>query len=405
MLIRPITQRCFALIALCVGMSAHGATSLDLKTSQQILMSQGEGYYNTYCAACHQKDGSGMPLDAPALKKGTPASSYITIDKPASNHIDLVLKGIAGTAMIGYGNLLSNEVLAAIITYERNAWGNNTGDIIQPGDIEIERQRLKNLQNEPDKTMTLQELMQRGALVYRTRCARCHQLDGSGKAPNGPSLLTSWVAKDRELISHKISLILKGAAGTRMRSYAQQLNNNEIAAVATYIANAWHNQGGQIIQPSLVLKERVALMKPIDAAKENKKWSLAQLMELGRITYKSNCIRCHQEDGRAVPARGVPALKGSAIATQKPFTKHIDTVLTGIAGSIMRAFGPRLTDLEIAAVVTYERNAFGNNTQDVVEPYDVAPERKRLAAVIEYQKTHQLQQQFERDEKNQNAHE
>ena len=92
--------------------------------------------------------------------------------------------------------------------------------------------------------------------------------------------------------------------------------------------------------------------------------------------------RCHQANGEAMKQRGIPALKGSIIATQKPFTKHIEIILTGVAGSIMRAFGPRLSDEEIAAVTTYERNAFGNNTKDIVQPGDVAIERKRLEKVI-----------------------
>lgn len=387
-------------MTLCLSQTPVYSNAVNEKQSTLAeLMKVGEAQYNIYCAGCHQKDGSGMPLDAPALKKGTYASSYITIDKPASRHIDLVLQGVPGTAMIGYAKLLANDALAAIITYERNAWANNTGDVIQPNEIEMERKKLEKVIIEPNKTMTINELMQRGESTYRTYCARCHQLDGSGKAPNGPSLLTSWVAKDPELISHKIHLLLKGAAGTRMRSYANQLNDNELAAVLTYVANAWQNKAGQMIQPNDIALARKKIAMEESQPNTNRQMTFDELMREGRLVYKSNCIRCHQANGEAMKVRGIPALKGSIIATQKPFTKHIDIILTGVAGSIMRAFGPRLNDEEIAAVATYERNAFGNNTKDIVQPDNVATERKRLEKVIEYQKIHQLQQQLERDEK------
>jgi cytochrome c oxidase subunit 2 len=49
--------------------------------------------------------------------------------------IDIVFNGKSGTAMQAFGSQLSEVDLAAVITYERNAWGNNTGDIVTPGEI------------------------------------------------------------------------------------------------------------------------------------------------------------------------------------------------------------------------------------------------------------------------------
>ena len=66
--------------------------------------------------------GEGIPGVFPALK----GSKIATEDLAA--HIDVVVNGAPGTAMQGYGKQLGLKDLAAIITYERNAWGNNTGD-------------------------------------------------------------------------------------------------------------------------------------------------------------------------------------------------------------------------------------------------------------------------------------
>jgi cytochrome c oxidase subunit II len=70
-----------------------------------------------------------------------------------------------------------------------------------------------------------------------------------------------------------------------------------------------------------------------------------------------------------------PALKGSKIATG-PIKDHINIVLNGKPGTAMQAFGSQLSDTDIAAIVTYERNAWGNNTGDVVQPSDITAARK-----------------------------
>ena len=74
-------------------------------------------------------NGQGLPGVFPALK----GSQMVLEDQKA--HIDIVLNGKAGTAMQAFGKMLSLKDIAAVITYERNAWGNNTGDVIQPKDV------------------------------------------------------------------------------------------------------------------------------------------------------------------------------------------------------------------------------------------------------------------------------
>ncbi|NKB36307.1 MAG: cytochrome c oxidase subunit II [Gammaproteobacteria bacterium] len=92
-----------------------------------------EKLYATHCSTCHQANGQGLPGAFPAL-----AGSPIAIG-PAAAHIDIVLNGKPGTAMLAYGPQLSNEELAAIITYERNAWGNDVGDVVTPEDVQAAR--------------------------------------------------------------------------------------------------------------------------------------------------------------------------------------------------------------------------------------------------------------------------
>ncbi|MBX2848255.1 MAG: cytochrome c oxidase subunit II [Acidiferrobacterales bacterium] len=107
-------------------------------------------------------------------------------------------------------------------------------------------------------------------------------------------------------------------------------------------------------------------------AVEAKEWSKDELMALGEETY-SNCIACHGADGKGIT--GVfPAIAGSAVATGE-IGSQIDLVMFGKPGTAMVAFASQLSDEEIAAVVTYQRNAFGNNVGDFVSPADVKAKR------------------------------
>ncbi len=99
--------------------------------SMEELYSKGEAAYNTKCAACHKPDGSGLPPAFPPLK----GSKVVT--GSVEEHINIVLKG-KGT--MPPWAMLSDLELAALITYERNAWGNASGDVVQPSAIKAARQ-------------------------------------------------------------------------------------------------------------------------------------------------------------------------------------------------------------------------------------------------------------------------
>ncbi|MGD9662613.1 MAG: cytochrome c oxidase subunit II, partial [Porticoccaceae bacterium] len=93
------------------------------------LMAKGEEAYNRSCAACHQTNGEGIPGVFPAMKGGAITTGEL------NGHLDIVVNGKPGTAMQAFGAQLSEVDIAAIITYERNAWGNDLGDVVQPIDV------------------------------------------------------------------------------------------------------------------------------------------------------------------------------------------------------------------------------------------------------------------------------
>lgn len=95
-------------------------------------MEMGEKIYLGHCAVCHQPAGTGLPGIFPALK----GSKVTTLAENRAQHLDIVLHGKSGTAMQPFGKQLTAQELAAVITYERNAWDNKTGDLIQAAEVQ-----------------------------------------------------------------------------------------------------------------------------------------------------------------------------------------------------------------------------------------------------------------------------
>ncbi len=107
--------------------------SADRAWTKDELMKKGQQVYTTTCMACHQANGQGLPGAFPALA-GSPV-----VKGPVEGHIGVVMNGRQGTAMAAFAGLMSDVDIAAVITYERNAFGNDTGDVVQPSTIKAAR--------------------------------------------------------------------------------------------------------------------------------------------------------------------------------------------------------------------------------------------------------------------------
>lgn len=106
------------------------ANSVDYKfPSVDAANKEGEAVYLARCAACHQPNGEGMPPMFPSLK-----GSKIAVKKAhLQDHINIVIAG--KNAMPAWKGILTAREMAAVVTYERNAWGNATGDLVQPSEF------------------------------------------------------------------------------------------------------------------------------------------------------------------------------------------------------------------------------------------------------------------------------
>jgi cytochrome c oxidase subunit 2 len=273
------------------GQASQGEADTARAWTMQELMKEGEQVYGRICAACHQPSGLGMPPTFPALKGGVIAIG------PIADHINIVFNGKSGTAMQAFKSQLNDVELAAVITYERNAWGNNTGTMVQPIHI---------------KALRDGKSMEVALAVKPSATAAAAPASEEPTPPSTPATPAPTEAPD--------------------------------AAAAP-----------------------AAPLSPADAMKA--------AMEHGEKVYLSTCAVCHQPAGTGLPPT-FPALKGGVITTG-PVAGHIDQVLNGKPGTAMQAFKDQLNDQDLADVITYERNAWGNNTGTLVTPDQIKAARQQ----------------------------
>ncbi len=125
------------------------------------------------------------------------------------------------------------------------------------------------------------------------------------------------------------------------------------------------------------LEEKKAEAKAA-AGGADRTWSSDELMTKGQEVYEKQCAVCHQPNGLGMPPAfpalsGSPIVKGPLLAKDGKIVKdsHVDRVLNGKAGTVMQAFRNTLSDVELAAVITYERNSFGNRQGDMIQPAQI----------------------------------
>ena len=119
----------------------------------------------------------------------------------------------------------------------------------------------------------------------------------------------------------------------------------------------------------VALKAKESAAKADDPAKV---WTLVDLKARGEKVYASNCAACHQANGKG--AGPIKPLDGSAIVLDADHGKQIHTLLNGAAGGAMPSW-KALSDTDIAAVITYSKNNWSNQTGQLVQPAEVQADR------------------------------
>ena len=116
---------------------AEAADDPGKEWAKEELLTRGEQVYATYCVACHQANGKGLPGTFPALDGD---EAYVLA--PMEKQILTVLNGHPGTAMAAWRDVLNDVEIGAVITYTRHAWSNQgkgADPVVQPSEVQARR--------------------------------------------------------------------------------------------------------------------------------------------------------------------------------------------------------------------------------------------------------------------------
>jgi cytochrome c oxidase subunit II len=231
-----------------------------------------------------------------------------------------------------------------------------------------------------------------GEKLYTKNCASCHQSDGTGLGDQYPPLVgTKWVTQE-DMKSQHIHVVLVGSNASSlkgdttvlgktytgiMQPWSQKFNDAEVAAIVNHERLSWGNDGGEVTEED-VAAAREELGLPAFPAGGAEPIPDKDLRAIGQRVYKS-CVSCHGAEGKGPST--VPNLAQSPL------------VLSDVAGTVellvngrdlekwpgaQPPMGKSMTDKQIAGVLTYMRQSFGNEAS-AVQPEEVQRIRKEIA--------------------------
>jgi cbb3-type cytochrome c oxidase subunit III len=302
----------------------------------------GKTVFAAKCAACHQANGAGAgpypPLAGNADVTASDTSNLIlTVLNGRSGPIQVNGKTFSGT-MPTWKDQLSNDEIAAVLTYVRSAWTNKAA-AVTADQVAVARNPVA----------------LSGGGIFAAKCAACHQAAGQGTSAYPPLAGNPHVAATDP--GSMIATIVNGRSGSltvngttyngKMPTWKGQLSNADIAAVATYVRSSWGNKA------SGVTEQQVAAVGP------------AVLNTVGASIFSSKCAACHGANGQGGGHGTFPALAGDGLVNKADSAGMIALIEHG--KSMMPSWRGQLSAGDIAAVATFVRSAWGNKGGPVSE--------------------------------------
>lgn len=300
--------------------------------------------YAENCSVCHGLDGTGIgatpPLNNPDLSASDPQTLFKTI-----------ARGLYGTSMPAWsqedGGPLSDYQIDQLVL------------LIQHGDWQATQDRVVNLglaprvpfTAEPDpavieslKSLADGDQLVQGITLYAESCVACHGADGLGTAL-APALNDAAVRqKPADEIQRTIQL---GVPGTLMAGWEKSLSADELQALMTLITRWDEVPTGAIPAPA----------QPVPVTEES--------LALGAELYAANCAGCHGPEGQGSQRAPSLNVKGFLAETSDQAMQQIITL--GVPGTAMPAWGDRMTEADIQAIVGFIRS-WEPNAPEVATP-------------------------------------
>lgn len=300
--------------------------------------------YAENCAVCHGLDGNGIgaspALNSDALSKSDPQS----LGK-------IISRGLYETNMPAWskddgGPLNDYQIDQLVSLITQGNW-----QFVQDRVVNLGLAPLIPFTTEPDPQLlaSLQamqggEQLARGVTLYAENCVACHGADGLGT--NLAPALNDPVVRNRDLEELQ-RVMLYGNPGTLMAGWDKTLDESDISALLTLITDWDSVPSGTIPAPDI----------PVPITVES--------IALGSEIYSATCSRCHGSDGQGTPRAPALNVKGFLSDTTDLAMQQIITL--GVPDTSMPAWGDRLTDAELQALVGYIRQ-WEPNAPEVAEP-------------------------------------
>ena len=289
--------------------------------------------YAQNCAVCHGLTGEGIgsipPLDNPDMRVAD-----------GQTLVKIVARGLFNTAMPAWsiedGGPLSDYQISQMVR------------LVQAGDWQATQDRVVNLGLAPQVPFTAEadplilesvssladgELLAQGITLYAQECVACHGADGLGSRL-APALNDPQVRLQSE--AELMRTIQNGVAGTLMASWDNTLEGDQLTALVELITRWDDIPSGAIPEPD----------QPIPVTEES--------LAMGADLYVQSCARCHGPEGQGTQRAPSLNVKGYLADTNDSALQQIVTF--GVSGTSMPAWGDRLSEVQIQAVVGFIRS-------------------------------------------------
>lgn len=377
--------------------------------SEQQLIERGEEVYANFCATCHGPNGQGSG-SFPALA----GNAALTSEEPGLA-IQTVLHGRG--QMPAFGDQLTNEQVAAVLTYERSSWGNNapavqvsqvaqiagdgqSGQAQQQAQQQTQEQtqpqaqqqaqqgaqdqsgQQQSGQQQPSEQQPSEQTAQQPAGQQGQAQQPAQQATGAqqtGGQQSGQQGTTVSVNPQGGTITLQIQIVLvtpepsgadQATATPSGAAQSSQGGTDEAQATATPAADQSGGdgtEGASSDSQSSDGGEQASSSGDQASAGSGQQMAVQQLMSQGEQIFSNNCASCHGPQGQG--SGSYPALAGSSVATSEDPSQPISIVAQGQGQ--MPSFGDQFSPEQIASVLTYVRNSWGNNASPV-QPSTVA---------------------------------
>ena len=304
----------------------------DLLTEQ---VEEGQVLYAEDCAVCHGAAGEGLGANPPLDSVGLRDMDYDTLYK-------VIARGRYNTAMPAWsvtddGPLNDAQIEALIAQIQHGDWQATRTLVVDLGleprapiSVTVDAVALTAIATLPEG-----DRLAAAVETYATECVACHGADGHGTTL-AVALNTEMLRVDRTA-EQLTGLISNGVAGTVMPAWKGSLTSEQIADLVMLIQRWDELPVGTIPEPPA---------EPVIVTDE--------MLATGEALYASSCARCHGTEGQGT--RRAPALNVQSFFEAYTVDAAVQQVISqGVPGTAMPAWGDRLGESEIAAIVAYLR--------------------------------------------------